>query len=238
MTRELEDAANRAPDLSNPEELRKQLDGIRINIERYLTLKSRLQEAQSLNERIESTEEFQKWRSRIDALRQHLANLTPGDVQAYEQLSQELSTTASDMRAVIEQQRAKSPIGNEGISFTLGVSSDVSMALPVALPLPPITGPIDLKTESGRAGLRLHLFAYASYAVVIILLAIAGFNELYMSNDIFGANPWSDYAALLAWGFGSETARSAIMGSIGGGSSTIATPASPPPYDPNSNPNV
>jgi hypothetical protein len=39
----------------------------------------------------------------------------------------------------------------------------------------------------------------------------SGFNQLYVENPTFGANPWKDYFALLAWGFGAEASRESII---------------------------
>lgn len=58
--------------------------------------------------------------------------------------------------------------------------------------------------------LRLWLFVIISFGVGWLLLAGAGYNELYMQKDTFGANWLGDYLALFAWGFGAEASRSAI----------------------------
>ncbi|MEL6458578.1 MAG: hypothetical protein AAFQ91_10065 [Cyanobacteria bacterium J06621_15] len=49
-----------------------------------------------------------------------------------------------------------------------------------------------------------------SYAIAVALLAGAGFRQLYANQPIFGANDWSDYFSLLAWGFVAEATRDAI----------------------------
>ena len=38
-----------------------------------------------------------------------------------------------------------------------------------------------------------------------------GFNELYVQKATFGAAPWPEYFALLAWGFGTEATRDALI---------------------------
>jgi hypothetical protein len=57
---------------------------------------------------------------------------------------------------------------------------------------------------------RLRWFNWLSYAIAVGLLAGAGFGQLYVAKPTFGANSWSDYFALFAWGFGAEVTRDAI----------------------------
>jgi hypothetical protein len=45
---------------------------------------------------------------------------------------------------------------------------------------------------------------------------IIGFGELYIANPVFGANFWSDYSALMAWGFGAEASRASITDMVRG----------------------
>jgi hypothetical protein len=49
-----------------------------------------------------------------------------------------------------------------------------------------------------------------SYVIAVVFLAGAGFRQLYVDQPTFGANPWKDYFALLAWGFGAEATRDAV----------------------------
>ncbi|MDF5726662.1 MAG: hypothetical protein PUP92_01145 [Rhizonema sp. PD38] len=56
----------------------------------------------------------------------------------------------------------------------------------------------------------MYWFNWLSYAIAVSLLAGAGFGQLYATQPMFGANGWSDYFTLLAWGFGAEATRDAI----------------------------
>jgi hypothetical protein len=67
-----------------------------------------------------------------------------------------------------------------------------------------------LTEQSAAAGRRLRWFTWVTYAIAVILLALAGFVELYTTSLDFGANGVADYFGLLAWGFGAEATRSAI----------------------------
>ena len=73
--------------------------------------------------------------------------------------------------------------------------------------------------ELGRSPwprVRLWLFVIVSFIVGWLLLAGAGFNELYMQKATFGANMFGDYLALFAWGFGAEASRDAITALVRG----------------------
>lgn len=74
----------------------------------------------------------------------------------------------------------------------------------------------DLPMSSAELGrspwprVRLWLFLAVSFVLGWVLLAGAGFNELYVQKATFGANWLADYLALFAWGFGAEASRDAI----------------------------
>ncbi len=58
---------------------------------------------------------------------------------------------------------------------------------------------------------RRWAFAVVGYGVLMVILAGSGLKELYLSNLTFGAELWSDYLTLFAWGFGAEATRSSFM---------------------------
>ena len=53
-------------------------------------------------------------------------------------------------------------------------------------------------------------FKLVSYGIAVVFLVGVGFNQLYNDKPTFGADPWKDYFALLAWGFGAEATRDAV----------------------------
>ncbi|MBU6335705.1 MAG: hypothetical protein KGS47_15065 [Chloroflexi bacterium] len=57
---------------------------------------------------------------------------------------------------------------------------------------------------------RQRWFGIAQMLVAILVLGGAGFAELYLARDDFGASWWGDYVALLMWGFSAETSRAAV----------------------------
>ncbi len=50
---------------------------------------------------------------------------------------------------------------------------------------------------------RLQVFHIVSYLILVMVLFITGFQELYYTNATFGSFP--DYAAVILWGFGTGT---------------------------------
>ena len=64
--------------------------------------------------------------------------------------------------------------------------------------------------------MNVKIFAWVSYAIALILLVGAGFNEMYLKEDTFWEKPFGDYFALLAWGFGAEASREAIAKAVEG----------------------
>ncbi len=108
----------------------------------------------------------------------------------------------SDLLAKGAPPRAATPQG--ALSAPATVQAQMTATV-----IPPLDEPID-KEDAEEAGKRLRYFQWASYAVALILLGLAGYNELYVTKATFGANPWADYATLFAWGFGAEATRAAV----------------------------
>ncbi|MFZ5909171.1 MAG: hypothetical protein ACOYYU_04065 [Chloroflexota bacterium] len=73
-----------------------------------------------------------------------------------------------------------------------------------------------VQNETSQSDIRQKIFLGASFVIGVVLLAGAGFGELYVTPDTFGSNPWGDYFSLLAWGFGAEATRNAIAGLVEG----------------------
>ena len=75
---------------------------------------------------------------------------------------------------------------------------------------------MSLSEQIDSAGRRLRWFTWITYGLAVILLALAGFVELYDGQSTFGSAGIADYFTLLAWGFGSEATRSAVATMIQG----------------------
>lgn len=63
---------------------------------------------------------------------------------------------------------------------------------------------------------RLRMLTVLSWAVALLVLGAAGFNQLYVTKPTFGAAPWTDYLGLFAWGFGVEVTRDAVVKMVQG----------------------
>lgn len=207
LRRELEDARRDTPDLptqpgvTGPEEFQQRLDRIAQAANRYLRLKERVDELNQLGQASAATA-FQR---RLN----ELAWTAETDLQ---KLEQELET------AVVEARKATPPAATETFrdagmtAFSLeGAKTPGVFASAVSWLLgAPAVSTRTPAQQAQQARQRLNWFTLISYAVAVLLLAGAGFGELYVARAEFGANPWGDYFALLAWGFGAETARASI----------------------------
>lgn len=78
-------------------------------------------------------------------------------------------------------------------------------------------------TRAQWARRRRTGFIVLGYLLLMVILAGAGFDELYAQDDDFGAQGFMDYVALFVWGFGSEATRSSVTKLFGG--LGFATPA-------------
>ena len=107
---------------------------------------------------------------------------------------------------------------NEAIPRGRGVSSTKALSLPDKLITedPPIGIDRNLTKNLLQANFNLKVFAWVSYAIALILLVGAGFNEMYLKEETFGERPFGDYFALLAWGFGAEASREEIAKAVEG----------------------
>jgi hypothetical protein len=74
----------------------------------------------------------------------------------------------------------------------------------------PSTSLLSWEEQASSANVRLKVFTVTSYIIAIVFLAGAGFSQLYVDKPTFGDNPWNDYSALMAWGFGAEATRDAV----------------------------
>lgn len=146
------------------------------------------------------------WSTTITALHQELENLPQGDRTAFHDLAGRIDAAVNDIR-LLPVIRA---VEDGGLSpdFDLAPKDIVSREGKLTK-VPDIT----LRSMAENvvsAGTRLRAFMLITYSVAVILLALAGYVELYVTRSTFGSNNVADYFGLLAWGFGAEATRSAI----------------------------
>lgn len=207
IRRQLDDLLLDMPDLSGPDEMRDRLEPLAQRINRYLELDGLLNELDGLVYEDDQIHQAQELRRRVESLSPDDENFE----ETYRQLKDEIS------QAIGEARKRAPATGGPGVSFGLeDAGRGVKGATPSAESLqdllapPPSARPLTSAGSVEKAGTRLRYFTWASYAVVVALLAGAGFGELYVANPTFGAHPWGDYFSLLAWGFGAEATRSSV----------------------------
>ena len=195
ILRNLEATINDAPELETPEQFRERLEKIYQQMNQ-LVLENQKQDLKALiaeiplDKRNSILPQFQQLEAKIAAE-------SPANFTQFKDLTAELN----DLKVQVEQFDDQ-PSSRSGISKNLLGSGGISS--------PPQTRSINSTPETTKAGVRLKLFTGTSYAIAVIFLAGAGFSQLYIDNPTFGANPWKDYFALMAWGFGAEATRDAI----------------------------
>jgi hypothetical protein len=195
ILRNLEATINDAPELETPEQFRERLEKIYQQMNQ-LVLENQKQDLKALiaeiplDKRSSILPQFQQLEGKIAAE-------PPANFTQFKALTAELN----DLKEQVEQLHDQSS-PRSGISKNLLGSGGISS--------PPQTRSTISTPETTKAGVRLKLFTGTSYAIAVIFLAGAGFSQLYIDNPTFGANPWKDYFALMAWGFGAEATRDAI----------------------------
>lgn len=203
------------PDFITPSELKQDLDKLDQQIDDYLKLIDELAELKNLCSSLEDAEQ-QQCKSRADTLEKELNTLSPSD-QADK--LEELRTKIQEAIWEAQPLEAKSPQVFLDQSKGLHDKNESEVLEQIAVEILAEAGK---KRESrhwwsraieplqlGADG-RLGLFYVASYLIVLTVLAGGGFRDLYVNRSTFGADRWSDYLGLLAWGFGAEATRSAV----------------------------
>lgn len=200
----IEEVARTAPDQGSAALLRTSLDQLAGYINNYLALTNRLKD---LFQRLSGLTETdaQTWRPKAADLQQQLYNLSPvSDAQfrsLYDQLRKDIDAA---IQAVTDLAQA-SQTATAGTARSLG--ERIEQAKPLAPP-PPLADVT--RQQVNNAQRRMLIFTWTTYLFSALLLALAGFNQLYVAQPTFGANPWGDYFGLFAWGFGAEATRSAV----------------------------
>ena len=207
----LENIERQTADKENPEQLRKELNDLRQQLVRYLGGEAKLERFDNLrNELTGSAQQEQALRDISQYLQQELNNLSPTELEAFQRWEQEIDNELKQLDQAIKQQQISNNEAQSNLSIT---SRGVSSTYPARLPNPvPDVRPLQLNPVGSAR--NLFLFQFFSYTIAIFLLAGAGFRQLYVTQPTFGANLWTDYFALLAWGFGAEATRDAVTKTI------------------------
>ncbi|MDY6939399.1 MAG: hypothetical protein SWY16_17240 [Cyanobacteriota bacterium] len=187
INRAIQDAPN-----GTPQALQQQLDECGEYLNRYLLLEEDLKLLNGLCSRIPPGEAEEPWRVETQNLALQLNTMVPNDGEAYQILSKDLKTAISKLEPL-----------------TAGGGRDVVLSIPRLVFAPPSVHPTT-EASTSKASVQLQIFSVTSYAIATILLSGLGFIQLYVKQPTFGANLWSDYLTLLAWGFGAEVTRESV----------------------------
>jgi hypothetical protein len=149
------------------------------------------------------------WAGRLAAHENALYAMSLEDADAADALRE---TIVADMEELKETPRRAETLGRasrSGEAESPAEAPRLTSPAPAARTLP--------KTPPGAdARFRIRLFTWATYGIAVLLLAGAGYGELYMSKATFGADPWGDYFSLIAWGFGAEASRASVAEMVKG----------------------
>lgn len=187
-----------APDLDSVEQFRNNLAEVASNINVYHQIQNQIKQIKNLAAELAqiSPELAKEWQPRFIQWQEQFVNLTPdGDLGSF---LAELTQGVSELDEAIPRGRGNS------------TAKDLSLSDEPIIQEAPIGIDRDLATNLLKANFNLKIFAWVSYAIALMLLVGAGFNEMYLKQDTFGERPFGDYFALIAWGFGAEASRDAI----------------------------
>lgn len=199
--RGLEDAGRDASD-EDPSKLRKKLDDLSQQLNRYNKMTSMLEKMSSVIDEVDQSEQGD-WPDKVAQWAAQLNGMKPDDEATYKTMSE---TVESAMKEV-QKAAAQTPGATAKGSFSFGTVTDGTGIIPGA---PSTRTRIEEEIKARDAEWRLKLFKRVTFVIAVSLMAAAGFSELYISKPTFGASAWSDYFSLLAWGFGAEATRSSV----------------------------
>ncbi len=214
LTAKVDVAVSAAPTQSDAGSLRSDLVTIDRHDGEYERADQLLVQLKKLINRLRAAPNIEKavlddYESKLAGYAFQLPNLLPisdaGYATKYDALVIDVEADIESILALLakeENARGSAPKGSPSM-----LASPAPQAM--ATTIPPLDEPID-QQDADKAGDRLRYFQWAGYAVALILLGLAGYNELYVTKATFGANPWADYATLFAWGFGAEATRAAV----------------------------
>lgn len=202
VRRDMEDASREASSLEGPHKLRDRLDELAGQINRFLQVQALGKQLQNLLGQLPS-EEKPNWESQIRGWERQINRIQPSELKQDATLVAEMEEAIAKMDRLVVRHLDKPGMTKRILSIS-------------SLAPAPSARPLSWEQQISGAGLRLRWFTGVSYAIALLFLTGAGFNQLYVDNPTFGANPVKDYFALLAWGFGAEASRDAVTKMIQG----------------------
>ncbi|MEG4630738.1 hypothetical protein QUB56_14150 [Microcoleus sp. AR_TQ3_B6] len=220
VVRSLEDALRDAPDLESPVKLRDRLQEIAEQVNSYIPLEAKMKQLISLNAQL-SVKEAKSWQPKVQNLEQRMGSLQPGDLAKDANLGAEVEGAIAEITELLSQQ--EDMLDPTEVDFGVNVTGAIAKGVEFRDKIISLLGPppsarlLSWEEQASSANLRLKVFTVSSYIIAIVFLAGAGFSQLYLDKPTFGDNPWKDYFALMAWGFGAEATRDAVTKVAQGG---------------------
>jgi len=162
---------------------------------------------QQIDELLTRSRDVPELKHQAAGMQSRLDMLDPADKVNRRQLKQEIEALARQ----IARTTGASAEENAGV-LGAGRGQTESNVL-AGIPMVPSFVTISTSEASGNQAIRRQaIIWWASAIFILFLLTLVGLGQLYGNNPTFGADFWADYATLLAWGFGIEASRSAIIG--------------------------
>jgi hypothetical protein len=200
VRRHLEDAVREAPDLDSPRQLRDRLEELAQQLNRYIQLQTKMKQLSNLLTQLPADQAV-LWQPKVQSLERQMDSLQASDLTKETNLQTEVEGALAEITQLVLQQ--------EGTGATAKGLPKLGLTMPLLAPAPSVSS-LTWEERASGASQRLKAFTSGSYVIAVVFLAGAGFNQLYVDQPTFGANPWKDYFALLAWGFGAEATRDAV----------------------------
>lgn len=199
----LENIRQALPEEQSPEKARERLAHTHQQARAYQDFDTTIRTLYDKGNELTVDEVRESWQERLLARNRELDSLDPEDSSALASLKTNLERDKVDLQEQLAGQ------GLTAIRSRGDAGVDTSAT---DFPRPPLaySRSSQVSREVRGARWRLASFWFASYIITILLLAFAGFAQLYAANQTFGANPWIEYPALFAWGFGAEMTRAAV----------------------------
>ncbi|MEH2005508.1 hypothetical protein [Nostoc sp.] len=202
---QLENAKRQAPDRENTQKFREELNNLRQQITRYKQGQAKLDQFNNLRNELTqlAPQKDESLRRISQGLQYELDALLSSDENAFKEWQKKIDNQIEELDTAIKHQ---APAQTRG---TLITARDANYTTPPMLPNP-VPEVTSIQPSPKQAARNIYWFNWLGYAIAVGLLAGAGFGQLYATQPMFGANGWSDYFTLLAWGFGAEATRDAI----------------------------
>jgi hypothetical protein len=205
VSSQLENANRQAADKETTQKFREELDNLRQQIAWYNQSQATLEQFNVLRNELTKLvpDKDDSLRRKSQSFQKELDRLSPNDREALEKWRNTVENAIDELGKEIQQQPSAGTGGTQ--ITTRNANYTTSLTLPNLVP-----EVISVQPSPQQAAQNIYWFNWLSYAIAVGLLAGAGFGQLYVSQPMFGANGWSDYFTLLAWGFGAEATRDAV----------------------------